>query len=94
MKKKRFYLIYEEVNQPERKFEIRMKKWSTTFARTNVYEVIRPQRKFFGRYKYLGEYIYDVDRYDDLEDIAKTATARAMYEQNRREKIKKMWNGA
>lgn len=91
---KKIYLTYEEENQPERNFEIRLKKWGWALARADVYEVIRPERKFFGRYKYLGEYLYEIDDYDSLEEIAKSATAKAMYSQECREKIKKMWNGA
>ena len=94
--KKKFYITYEAETPMERNFEIKVEKWGNLgcYAKTYVYEVVRPERKFFGRCKYLGEYLYDVDHYETLEEIAQMAVIKAMNEQEYREKIKKMWNGA
>lgn len=93
---KKIYLTYEAETPMERNFEIKVKKWGNLgyFAHTCVREVVRPERKFFGRYKYLGEYVYDLDNYDSLEEIAQVAVIKAMDEQENRARIKKMWNGA
>ena len=93
---KKFYIAYEVESQAERNFEIKVKKWGDLgyFAKASVREVVRPGRKFFGRCKHLGNYVYDLDHYDTLEEVAKTAVIKAMHEQENREKIKKMWNGA
>ena len=92
---KKIYLTYEAETPMERNFEIKVKKWGNIgyFAKADVYEVVRPERKFFGRYKYLGEYVYDLDHYDTLEEIAQVAVIEAMDEQENRARIKKMWNG-
>ena len=94
--KKKFYITYEAETSAERNFEIKVEKWGNLgcYAKTYVYEVVRPERKFFGRCKYLGEYLYDVDHYETLEEIAQMAVIKAMNEQEYREKIKKMWKGA
>lgn len=93
--KKKFYITYEAETPAERNFEIKMKKWGDLgyFAKATVYEVVRPERKFF-RCKHLGDYIYDLDNYDSLEEIAQMAVIRAMSQEECREKIKNMWNGA
>lgn len=93
---KKIHLTYEAETPMERNFEIKVKKWGNLgyFAHADVYEVVRPERKFFGRYKYLGEYVYDLDNYDSLEEIAQMAVIKAMDEQENRARIKKMWNGA
>lgn len=93
---KKIYLTYEAETPMERNFEIKVKKWGNLgyFAHACVREVVRPERKFFGRYKYLGEYVYDLDHYDTLEEIAQVAVIKAMDEQENRARIKKMWNGA
>lgn len=94
--KKKFYITYEAETPAERNFEIKIKKWGDIgyFAKTAVYEVVRPERKFFGRCKYLGGYTHDLDHYDSLEEVAQMAVIKAMNEQENQEKIKKMWNGA
>ena len=93
---KKFCITYETETSAERNFEIKIKKWGDLgyFAKASVREVIRPERKFFGRCKYLGGYVYDLDHYDSLEEIAQTAVIKAMNEQEYREKIKNMWKGA
>ena len=94
--KKKFYITYEAETPAERNFEIKMKKWGDLgyFAKACVSEVVRPERKFFGRCKYLGGYVYDLDHYDSLEEIAQMAVIKAMSEEECREKIKNMWKGA
>ena len=94
--KKIYTITYEAETQVERNFEIKVKKWGNLgyFAKASVCEVVRPKRKFFGRCKHLGNYVYDLDNYDTLEEIAKTAVIKAMHEQENREKIKNMWEGA
>ena len=49
--KKKFCITYEAESQVERNFEIKIKKWGDLgyFAKASVREVIRPERKFFGR---------------------------------------------
>lgn len=93
---KKFYMTYEAETPAERNFEIKIKKWGNLgyFAKASVREVVRPERKFFGRYKYLGNYVYDLDSYDTLEEVAQMAVIRAMSEEECQEKIKKMWKGA
>lgn len=93
--KKKFYITYEAETPAERNFEIKMKKWGDLgyFAKTVVYEVVKPERKIF-RCKYLGDYVYDLDNYDSLEEIAQMAVIRAMSQEECREKIKNMWKGA
>ena len=94
---KKFYITYEaETSAEERNFEIKVKKWGDLgyFAKASVCEVVRPERKFFGRCKHLGSYVYDLDFYDTLEEVAKTAVIKAMHEQKNREKIKNIWEGA
>ena len=93
---KKFYMTYEAETQMERNFEIKVKKWGDLgcYAKVFVYEVVKPERKFFGRCKHLGDYLYDVDHYETLEEIAQMAVVKAMNEQEYREKIKKMWKGA
>ena len=93
---KKFYITYEAETPAERNFEIKMKKWGSLgyFAKASVSEVIRPERKLFGRCKHLGNYVYDLDNYDTLEEIAQTAVIKAMSEQENQEKIKNMWKGA
>lgn len=92
---KKFCITYETETSAERNFEIKMKKWGNIgyFAKTAVYEVVRPERKFF-RCKYLGDYTFEVENYETLEEVAQMAVIKAMCEQESREKIKKMWNGA
>ena len=94
--KKKFYLTYEAETSMERNFEIKMKKWGDIgyFAKASVREVVRPERKFFGRCKYLGNYTYDLDNYNSLEEIAQMAVIKAMNEEEYQEKIKNMWKGA
>lgn len=94
---KKFCITYEaEKDSVERNFEIKIEKLGNLgcYAKTHVYEVIRPERKFFGRCKFLGEYLYDVDHYETLEEIAQASVIKAMHEQDYREKVKKMWKGA
>ena len=93
---KKFYMTYEAETPMERKFEIKMKKCGDIgyFAKAVVYEVVRPERKFFGRYKYLGNYTYDLDNYETLEEVAQMAVIRAMSKEEHQEKIKNMWKGA
>ena len=94
---KKFYITYEEAEtSAERNFEIKVKKWGDLgyFAKASVREVVRPERKFFGRCKHLGSYVYDLDYYNTLEEVAKAAVIKAMHEQENQEKIKKMWKGA
>ena len=93
---KKFCITYEAETPAERNFEVKVKKWGDLgyFAKTNVYEVVRPERKFFGRCKYLGGYVYDLDNYDTLEEVAQMAVIKAMCEQENREKIKNMWKEA
>ena len=93
--KKTFYITYEAETPKERNFEIKVKKWGDLgyFAVAHVYEVIRPERKFFGRCKWMGKYVYDLDFYDSLEEVAQTAVIKAMSVEEREEKIKNMWKG-
>ena len=91
---KKFCITYEAETPAERNFEIKVEKWGNLgcYAKTYVYEVIRPERKFFGRCKYLGAYVYDLDSYDTLEEVAQMAVIRAMSEEECQEKIKKMFD--
>ena len=93
--KKKFYITYEAETPMERNFEIKMKKWGDIgyFAKTTVYEVVRPERKFF-RCKYLGDYTFEVENYETLEEVAQMAVIRAMNKEECQEKIKNMWKGA
>lgn len=93
---KKFYITYEAETQTERNFEIKVNKWGDLgyFAKARVCEVVRPERKFFGRCKYLGGYVYDLDNYDTLEEVAQMAVIKAMSEEENQEKIKNMWKGA
>ena len=93
--KKKFYITYVAETPAERNFEIKMKKWGDIgyFAKTTVYEVVRPERKFF-RCKYLGDYTFEVENYETLEEVAQMAVIRAMSKEECQEKIKKMWKGA
>jgi hypothetical protein len=93
--KKKFYITYEAETPAERNFEIKMKKWGNIgyYAKTSVYEVVRPKQKFF-RCKYLGDYTFEVENYETLEEVAQMAVIRAMSEEEYQEKIKNMWKGA
>lgn len=85
MKKKTYY--YEN-----RTFEVVVSdEYRGWLVEIFVQEVIRPNRKFFGRTKFLISKYLDIDQYASIDEAVRSVIAKGLEQETHRKAVNEKW---